>query len=82
MLEGTAAKEAHDLIQGHYTGKIKDLPYPEVLKGKEIKGMFREDSYDWTVFRFYREGNKLMFSHRHHVQHKGECLKYLEKKIV
>jgi len=69
ILEGQSAKEAHDVIERYiHSRDVKGLsiPYPEVLKGKDIQGMFREDSYDWTVFRYYKEGNKLIFSHRHH----------------
>lgn len=83
LLQGDKARHAHLIIEQHYQGKREILPPSLRIKGKEeIKGMFREQSYDWTVFRLYKEGNKLIFSQRHHVQHEGDCLKYLEDKTV
>lgn len=78
-LVGKEAQKAYEAISLWMLDKDNKIPCP-----KASQGMFRDDSYDWTVYRFeeHESGKTMIFSHRHHVQHEGDCIKYLEEKIV
>lgn len=72
------AKEAHKSIRG-FMIENRPNPFPQVRKGIIIRGYFRTDSYEWTVFKFYiNKDNLYVFQHRDNVQHEGECIRYLE----
>lgn len=84
LIDNKANKAFSSLYQYFNANKGSGIqnPYPEVTKGGEIRGYFRVESYDWTVFRVYVKNNQLIFSSRLHVQHEGQCITYLENKTV
>lgn len=69
------AKEQLKELNDFMDGKIK-LATPQ----KEMKGYFRADSYDWTIFHyiFNEKKKKATLLVTEHVQHEGFCKQYLE----
>ena len=78
-LIGKEAQKAYESINLWMLDKKGKIECP-----KASQGMFRDDSYDRTVYKFeeHESGKTMIFSHRHHVQHEGDCLKYLENKTI
>lgn len=74
LLQGEKAK---DVLR-----QLNDFMDGLVNKGFNLhtnnqQGYFRNDSYDWTVFKFYREGREYKLIMVEHKQHEGFCKEFL-----